>query len=50
MKDEQEKLTVISNIMASRFLENRGLLCPGAGDQKAAVILRNWGYGILEEF
>ena len=49
-KEEHEKLTVISNIMASRFLEERGLLCPEAGDQNAAAILRNWGYGVLEEF
>lgn len=49
-KGETERLTVISNIMASRFLEERGLLCPEAGDQRAAAILRNWGYGILEEF
>ena len=49
-KGENERLTVISNIMASRFLEERGLLCPDAGDQRAAVLLRNWGYGILEEF
>jgi hypothetical protein len=49
-KREEQRLTVISNIMASRFLEERGLVCPDAGDQRAAVILRNWGYGILEEF
>jgi hypothetical protein len=49
-KGENQRLSVISNIMASRFLEERGLLCPDAGDQRAGAILRNWGYGILEEF
>lgn len=48
--DEHTSLTVIPEIMASRFLEERGLLCQDAGDQKAAVALRNWGYGVLEEF
>lgn len=47
---EREEITLISPVMAGRFLEARGLTCPEIGDQRAAAILRSWGYGILEEF
>jgi len=48
--DEHGCFTVIPEIMASRFLEERGLLCHDIGDHEAAMALRKWGYGILEEF
>lgn len=49
-KNEKESFTPISPVMAGRFLEERGILCHDLGDQRAAEILRSWGYGILEEF
>lgn len=47
---DPENITLISPIMASRFLEERGILCNDLADQRGASILRSWGYGILEEF
>jgi hypothetical protein len=47
---EKESIVPISPIMAARFLEERGLVCPDLGHQRGAEILRRWGYGILEEF
>ncbi|OPX73538.1 MAG: hypothetical protein A4E38_00048 [Methanoregulaceae archaeon PtaB.Bin108] len=47
---DRENLTLISPVMASRFLEERGILCNDLADQRGAAILRSWGYGILEEF
>lgn len=49
-KNEKESLAPISPVMACRFLEERGILCHGLGDQRGAEILRSWGYGILEKF
>lgn len=49
-ENENESLAPISPVMAGRFLEERGILCHGPGDQRGAEILRSWGYGILEEF
>ncbi len=46
----KESISLISPVMAGRFLEERGILCHGLGDQRAAEILRSWGYGMLEEF
>jgi len=47
---EKESFVPISPVMAARFLEERGLLCPELGHQRGAEVLREWGYGILEEF
>lgn len=47
---EKESLVPISPVMAARFLEERGLVCPALGHEREAEILRRWGYGILEEF
>ncbi|MCU0631762.1 MAG: hypothetical protein MUC66_02165 [Methanolinea sp.] len=47
---ERETLSLISPVMAGRFLEEKGLFCPDTGDLRGAAILRSWGYGILEEF
>ncbi|HQK56415.1 MAG TPA: hypothetical protein PLE70_07720 [Methanolinea sp.] len=47
---EKERISLISPVMASRFLEERGILCDGLTDIRGAAILRSWGYGILEEF
>jgi len=47
---EKESIALISPVMASRFLEERGILCDGLADQRGATILRTWGYGMLEEF
>jgi hypothetical protein len=47
---EREEITLISPIMAGRFLEARGLVCQDIGNQRASAILRSWGYGMLEEF
>jgi len=47
---EKESISLISPVMASRFLEERGILCTDLADQRGAAILQSWGYGILEEF
>jgi hypothetical protein len=47
---ERETLSLISPVMAGRFLESKGIFCPETGDFRGAAILRSWGYGILEEF
>lgn len=47
---DKENLILISPVMASRFLEERGILCNDLADQRGAAVLRSWGYGILEEF
>lgn len=47
---EKDRIVPISPVMAARFLEERGLVCPELGHQRGAEILRRWGYGILEEF
>lgn len=47
---ERESISLITPVMASRFLEEKGILCPDTGDMRGAAVLRSWGYGILEEF
>ncbi|HOT02884.1 MAG TPA: hypothetical protein PK069_01740 [Methanolinea sp.] len=47
---KRESISLISPVMASRFLEERGILCDGLTDIRGTAILRSWGYGILEEF
>ncbi len=50
VKGEQEGIGIITPAMAGRFLENKGIFFEDLVDQKAAMTLRSWGYGILEEF
>ena len=47
---EVESIRVIPPVMAERFLQQRGLTCRTFRSGDAAAILKQWGYGILEEF
>jgi hypothetical protein len=47
---ETESITVIPDRQAERFLGERGLDCQDLPGVKAYLTLRNWGYGIMEEF
>jgi hypothetical protein len=47
---EAESITTVPARQAERFLGERGLDCPDLPGVKAYLTLRNWGYGILEEF
>jgi hypothetical protein len=43
-------IRVISPLMAERFLGQNGLECHVSGDSSAYFKLKNYGYGIAEEF
>ncbi|NLX50120.1 MAG: hypothetical protein GXY82_09700 [Methanospirillum sp.] len=47
---EKEALAVLPARQAERFLGERGLDCPAIPGAKAFSTLREWGYGIIEEF
>lgn len=48
--DEVESAIVMPDRQAERFLGERGLECSDIPGIKAYTTLKNWGYGILEEF
>jgi hypothetical protein len=45
-----ESIHEISPLMAERFLGQRGLECHVSEDSSAFFTLKNYGYGIAEEF
>lgn len=47
---EVESITLLPTRQAERFLGERGLECADMPGIRAYMTLRNWGYGILEEF
>jgi len=48
--NEVESLMILPDRQAERFLGERGLECSNIPGIKAYTTLKNWGYGILEEF
>jgi hypothetical protein len=48
--DESDSVLVLPDRQAERFLGERGLECTELPGMKAYSTLKNWGYGILEEF
>jgi hypothetical protein len=48
--DEMATMMILPDRQAERFLGERGLECRDIPGLKAYTTLRNWGYGILEEF
>jgi hypothetical protein len=47
---EVESVMILPDRQAERFLGERGLECSDIPGIKAYITLKNWGYGILEEF
>ena len=48
--DESESIMVLPNRQAERFLGERGLECSGIPGARAYAALKDYGYGIIEEF
>jgi hypothetical protein len=47
---ETGSITILPSRQAERFLGERGLECSGIPGTRAFATLRNYGYGIIEEF
>lgn len=47
---ETETVMVLPNRQAERFLGERGIECSTLPGSRAFSTLRDWGYGIIEEF
>lgn len=48
--NETDSVVVLPDRQAERFLGERGLECTDMPGMKAYSTLKNWGYGVLEEF
>lgn len=47
---EVDSINIVTEKNAERFLEVRGFVLNMSGEEKAAAALRNYGYGVIEEF
>lgn len=49
-QEETEKIIPVSARLSERYLASKGIICDDLPGAKAALILMERGYGILEEF
>lgn len=47
---EDDSINIVTEKAAERFLEERGFVLNVSGEEAAVTALRNYGYGLIEEF